>query len=177
MLIEALADQYTTAAFSPMPGYPVCGTVVFTDLPFDGWVATQQQPTALMRAPGFEFALVAVDIPTPTKGIDPWVESFGLLIADSSGLAGRPVVAVGDFNAVLEHEPMRRLMAETGLRDAVVESELGWMPTFPGNGLLPPWVALDHVMVSGGLAASSAWTEAVPGQEHRALFVTVGVAE
>ena len=74
-------------------------------------------------------------------------------------------------------EEMRRLMAETGLRDAVVESGLGWLPTFPGNGLLPPLVALDHVLVSGGLAASSAWTEAVPGQEHRALFVTVGVAE
>ncbi|MHA6509038.1 endonuclease/exonuclease/phosphatase family protein [Tessaracoccus sp. Y1736] len=177
MLIEALADQYTTAAFSPMPGNPVCGTVVFTDLPFDGWVATQQQPTALMRAPGFEFALVAVDIPTPTDGITPWVGSFDEFIEDVAGLTDRPVVAVGDFNAVLEHEPMRRLTAETGLRDAVVGSGLGWMPTFPGDGMVPPVVALDHVMVSPGLVASSAWTESVSGQAHRALLVTVGITE
>lgn len=177
ILSDALEDRYATAAFSPMPGFPECGTVVFTHLPFDGWVATQQRPTALVRAPGIEFALVAVDFPTPTDGIEPWVESFDQLISDIAGLADRPVVAVGDFNAVVEHEPMRRLMAETGLRDAVVESGLGWLPTFPGDGLIPPLVALDHVMVSADLLASRAWTEVMPGQEHRALFVELGVAE
>ena len=95
------------------------------------------------------------------------------MIEDVAGLTDRPVVAVGNFNAVLEHEPMRRLTAETGLRDAVVGSGLGWMPTFPGDGVVPPLVGLDHAMVSPGLAALSAWTESVSGQAHRALFVTV----
>ena len=56
-LTETLADRYSTAAFTPMPAFPECGTVVFTRLPFDGWVSTQRHPTAFVRAPGFEFAL------------------------------------------------------------------------------------------------------------------------
>lgn len=176
-LADALADRYPTAAFTPMPGFPECGTVVFTRLPFDGWVSPQRHPTAFVRAPGFEFALVAVDLPTPTDGIGPWLDAFDDLIADMPALEGRHVMAVGDFNAVLEHEPMRRLTRETELRDAVTSSGLGWLPTFPDEGVIPPLVALDHVLVSPGLVATSAWTASIPRQEHRALFVTVGVAE
>jgi len=175
-LADALADRYPTAAFTPMPGFPECGTVVFTRLPFDGWVSPQRHPTAFVRAPGFEFALVAVDLPTPTDGIGPWLDAFDDLIVDMPALEGRHVMAVGDFNAVLEHEPMRRLTRETGLRDAVTSSGLGWLPTFPDDVLLPALVALDHVMVPPDLVASRAWTEVVPGQEHRALFVEVGVS-
>jgi endonuclease/exonuclease/phosphatase (EEP) superfamily protein YafD len=176
-LTQALADRYPTAAFTPMPGYPACGTVVFTDLPFDGWVATQRHPTAVLRAPGFEFTLVAVDLPTPTAGLSHWLKAFDDLIEDAPTQFGRPVVAVGDFNAVVEHEPMRRLAAVTGVRDAVVGFGLGWLPTFPDDSAIPPVVALDHVLISPGLVASSAWTESVPGQAHRALFVELGVAE
>lgn len=176
-LTEILDGRYPNAAFTPMPGFPECGTVVFTRLPFDGWVSTQRHPTAFVQAPGFEFALVAVDLPTPTDGIGPWLDAFGDLIADMPALEGRHVMAMGDFNAVLEHEPMRRLTRETGLRDAVTSSGLGWLPTFPDEGVIPPLVALDHLLVSPGLVATSAWTESIPRQEHRALFVTVGAAE
>jgi endonuclease/exonuclease/phosphatase (EEP) superfamily protein YafD len=174
-LLADLGDLYQTAAFTPMPGFSRCGSLVLSRHPMTAWLDGRQHPTATVNAPGFSFELVAVDFPTPTDGITPWVGSFDELTADVAGLADRPVMAVGDFNAVLEHEPIRRLMAETGLRDAVVGSGLGWMPTFPGDGVVPPLVALDHVMVSPGLAASSAWTEPVSGQAHRALFVTVGV--
>lgn len=174
-LTDELARSYPTAAFTPMPGFPECGTVVFTRLPLDGWVSAQRYPTAFVRAPGFEFALIAVDLPTPTDGIGPWLNAFDGLIADVPALEGRHVMAVGDFNAVLEHEPMRRLIRDTGLRDAVTSSGLGWLPTFPDDGVFPPLVALDHVLVSPDLVASRAWTEAVPGQEHRALIVKVGV--
>ena len=175
-LLADLGDLYPAAAFTPMSGFPRCGSIVLSRHPMTAWLDGRQHPTAKVHAPGFWFELVAVDLPTPTDGISPWLESFDELTADVTGLADRPVVAVGDFNAVLEHEPMRRLAAETGLRDAVVRSGLGWIPTFPGDGVVPPLVALDHVMVSPGLAASSAWTESVPGQAHQALFVTVGTA-
>lgn len=176
-LTETLADHYPTAAFTPMPGLPECGTAVFTRLPFDGWVSQQRHPTAFVRAPGFEFALVAVDLPTPTDGIGPWLDAFDDLIADMPALEGRHVMAVGDFNAVLEHEPIRRLTRETGLRDAVTSSGLGWLPTFPDEGVVPPLVALDHVLLSPRLVASKAWTASIPRQEHQALFVTVGTVQ
>ena len=73
---EALADRYSTVAFAPMPDYPVCGTVVLSRLPFDGWVSAQQYPTGYVRDSEFEFALVAVDLPTPTDGVSQWVEAF-----------------------------------------------------------------------------------------------------
>lgn len=176
-LFDALADRFPTAEFTPMRTLPHCGTVVFSRLPVDGGDSTRAHPTAFVKAPAFEFALVAVDLPTPTEAIGPWLGAFDEMIADTLALEGGHVVAVGDFNAVLEHEPMRRLMAETGLRDAVTASGLGWLPTFPDDGKLPALVALDHALISPGLAATAAWTESVPGQGHRALFVRVGVAE
>ncbi|AQP45773.1 endonuclease/exonuclease/phosphatase family protein [Tessaracoccus flavus] len=173
-IIGELAERYPTAEFVPLPTYPVCGTVLLTHLPFDGWVAGQRHPTALLRAPGFEFALVAVDFPTPTHGLGPWLDAFDGLIEDMPSHTGRSVVAIGDFNAVPEHEPMRRLRKETALRNAVLESGLGWLPTFPDDRAYPPLVALDHALVTPDLVASSAWTASVPGQAHRALLLTVG---
>lgn len=125
-----LSDLYPAADFTPMPGFPRCGSIVLSRHPMTAWLDGRQHPTAKVHAPGFSFELVAVDLPTPTDGISPWVESFDELTADVAGLTDRPVVAVGDFNAVLEHEPMRRLMAETGLRDAVVGSGLGGCQRF-----------------------------------------------
>ena len=173
-LTEELAGLYPHAVFAPMPSYPECGTVVLSRVPLDGWATAQRHPTGFVRGSGFGFTLVAVDLPTPTDGAQQWAMGFEALAGDISRLAGTPVMAIGDFNAVLEHQPMRGLMRETGLKDAVTGSGLGWLPTFPDEGRVPPLVAIDHVLVSEGIAAKKAWTAEVPGQQHRALFVTLG---
>ena len=74
------------------------------------------------------------------------------------------------------HAPLRRLV-DDGYRDAVEESNSGWQPTWPANGLfvgLPgPLVQIDHVLTGPGLRAASARTLPVDGTDHRALLVEV----
>lgn len=177
LVIEQLTELYPSSAYTQMPGSFECGTMVLSRYPMDTRLDAQVHPTAVVQTPALTFALVVADLPTPTRGMEAWLEDFDQLIADIPMLGDTPVVAIGDFNAVLEHEPMRRLMRETGLKDAVASSGFGWMPTFPDGGFGPPRVALDHALVSPGLVATQAWTASIEGQDHRAFFVTVGVAE
>ncbi len=175
-VMDALDDLYPETSYSPMQVWFECGTLVLSKHPMNAWLEGPSQPVARIDVGGERVSLVAVDLPTPTLGVRAWEESFEELSADVAGLAEGPVMVVGDFNAVVEHDPMRRLMADNGLQDAVVGSRLGWRPTFPAGGVVPPLVALDHVLLSRGLVATDAWTEPVKGQEHQALFVTVGPA-
>ena len=71
---------------------------------------------------------------------------------------------------------MRRLLAETGLRDAAEAAGYGWIPTFPSQRWHPPLLSLDHVLISADLGASAVHTQAIEGQEHRALLVVIDLA-
>jgi endonuclease/exonuclease/phosphatase (EEP) superfamily protein YafD len=86
-----------------------------------------------------------------------------------------PLVVAGDFNATLDHEPMRRLL-RTGLRDAARQANSGWQPTWPGAtdaaGALPIGVrliALDHVLADRYYSAISTSTYPIARSDHRAL--------
>lgn len=86
-----------------------------------------------------------------------------------------PLVVLGDFNAVREHAPMAALRAE-GLVDAAEQAGAGWVRTFPSGGLLPPLVAIDHVMVRGGLVVEALETFRVAGTDHLGLDARISVA-
>ena len=45
------------------------------------------------------------------------------------------------------------------------------------NETMPPLLALDHVLISPGLGASAVRTQAIEGQEHRALLVVIDMAD
>jgi endonuclease/exonuclease/phosphatase (EEP) superfamily protein YafD len=83
-------------------------------------------------------------------------------------------LVVGDLNATLDHEPLRRLAA-AGYRDAVELVNGGFQPTWPDQGryrplgLLPPLVQIDHVLLGRDLAALSARTVSLGGSDHRAV--------
>jgi endonuclease/exonuclease/phosphatase (EEP) superfamily protein YafD len=89
----------------------------------------------------------------------------------------RPDLVVGDFNATLDHRPMRDLLA-VGYRDATEASGSGWQPTWPEHrhglvGLLPPLVQIDHVLVADGWTSAATWTLDIAGSDHRALVAEV----
>jgi endonuclease/exonuclease/phosphatase family metal-dependent hydrolase len=86
-----------------------------------------------------------------------------------------PLVLAGDFNATLDHAPMRRLLG-TGLRDAARQSNAGWQPTWPGGDnpdhQLPfglRVMALDHVLFNRQFSAISTSTYSVFDSDHLAL--------
>ena len=147
------------------------GTMVFARTPL-------QEPLRLgtelqswrVEVEGVTLLAVHPNAPTDPAG---WLSDHAVLLE----AAREPGVdlLVGDFNATLDHAPLQRLVAD-GYRDAVEQSNAGWQPTWPANGLfkglpLPPLVAIDHVLAGPQLAATGAWTVPIEGTDHKALLV------
>lgn len=86
------------------------------------------------------------------------------------------LVVAGDFNAVPDHRPMV-LLQRDGLRSATDIVGAGWQPTYPADGPVPPLIAIDHVLVSPTMTATSIRTVAITGTDHRGLVADVGPAD
>jgi endonuclease/exonuclease/phosphatase family metal-dependent hydrolase len=76
-------------------------------------------------------------------------------------------ILAGDWNATLDHHPMRDLMA-SGFRDASEERGLGLRPTW-SNG---SWgrLTIDHVLVSRGVAVQGVTAHDQPESDHDVLI-------
>lgn len=90
-----------------------------------------------------------------------------------------PDLVVGDFNATLDHAPMRAL-GDAGYRDAGELANEGWQPTWPASGTvdvlgvgLPALVQIDHVLVGPEVAALGMHTVELPDSDHRAVVAEV----
>lgn len=131
-----------------------------------------------VRAPS-PFTLTAVHTVYPLFGTEGWQRDFRTLEADARETSG-PHLLVGDFNATLDHRPMRRLMDE-GLRDAAEDAGSGWQPTWPRagsrapNGITVPLrlMAIDHVLMSEEFRAVATSTHEVPDTDHLAVLAVV----
>lgn len=164
------------------PAETASGTMVFSRVPLG-----VPRPVPLghvglavrVQAPA-PFDLVAVHTAMPLTEPGEWLRdqrtlarfSAGSGTSDASGTAV-PTVMAGDFNATLDHAPLRQVL-DTGLRDAAEQSGSGWQPTWPSRwrkAWLRPVLALDHVLASEGLRAIRTRTVDVPRTDHRALVV------
>ncbi|CAM3867775.1 endonuclease/exonuclease/phosphatase family protein [Tsukamurella ocularis] len=85
---------------------------------------------------------------------------------------GRPVIALGDYNATYDHVRFRSLLTG-GYRDAGQVAGAGWLPTYPTDKLYPPVVGIDHVLLRG-LGAASVSGHEIPGADHRAVLARLG---
>lgn len=74
-------------------------------------------------------------------------------------------IVAGDFNATLDHAPLRRLIG-TGFTDAADATGLGLVPTFR------PWppITIDHVLADRRCAVQRVKVYYQPASDHRALF-------
>ncbi len=170
-LAELLPHRIGRPDAGDPPFADTVGTMVFSRSPLE---QPERLGTELQswRVEVDDLTLLAVHPNAPT---DPagWVSDLAVL-REAAREPGVDLL-VGDFNATLDHAPLRRLLAE-GYRDAVEQSNAGWQPTWPANGLfkslpLPPLVAIDHVLAGPGLAATRAWSVPIEGTDHRALLV------
>lgn len=101
----------------------------------------------------------------------PWARDFDVLTPVLAS-APRPSLVAGDFNATLDHAPMRRIL-EQGFSDAAEQAGAGLIPTFPHGVLAYPLAPIDHVLASdGGPVATSVHSVTIDGTDHRALVVT-----
>ncbi|MEQ4725768.1 endonuclease/exonuclease/phosphatase family protein [Nonomuraea sp. B19D2] len=97
--------------------------------------------------------------------------------ADGNPAAGGPVLRVlaGDFNATLDHLPMRELLA-SGYRDAADVMGRGFTATWPqalGRTLRPPGVTIDHVLADSRMAVRDFRVLELRHTDHRPVFADV----
>ncbi|WP_155993253.1 endonuclease/exonuclease/phosphatase family protein [Nocardioides sp. URHA0020] len=156
------------------PGVGASGTMAFsrvqlsdaTSLPtyFGGWTFSMGD----LR--------VAAVHPRPPTDADGWYDDQAVVARTVAEL--EPDLVVGDFNATVDHAPMRAL-ADAGYRDAGELANQGWQPTWPTRGVFDvagmPLAQIDHVLVGDRLAALDQGTVAVPGSDHRGVVATVAM--
>ncbi len=126
---------------------------------------------------------VSVHTCSPVVGYwDLWKQSIDELSVVRERLAADSsvnYVLMGDFNATYDHAPFRDLLAEgseTALHDAARETGQGVISTWPANKVVPAFCAIDHVVSSENVVATSVTTATVPGADHLALIATLQVS-
>ena len=154
------------------PGIEASGTGLLSRRPLAlrPMLRGQQNRTAVAHTawPGFgSFEIVAVHPPPPTTThLDAWAPNLRAL--PRAGERRLPRVLAGDFNATLDHEELRRILA-SGYRDAAASAGQGLTGTWPSSGTLPP-VAIDHVLAPAAWRVASARVLDLPGSDHRAVL-------
>ncbi|WP_443706208.1 endonuclease/exonuclease/phosphatase family protein [Qaidamihabitans albus] len=134
---------------------------------------TWPQAVAEIAVGGRAVRVVAVHTYYPAGDPDRWERDLAALRAE----AGRDVILLGDFNATLDHAPLRDLL-DAGLTDSHAELGRGWAPTWPaGRDIVPPLIQLDHVLHGAGLAAVSASEHALPGTDHHAVVAELALLD
>ncbi|WP_434089803.1 endonuclease/exonuclease/phosphatase family protein [Micromonospora echinofusca] len=79
-------------------------------------------------------------------------------------------ILAGDFNATLDHAPLRALL-DTGYVDAADQAGAGLVGTWgPYDGDPIPSVVIDHVLVDRRIAVRAVTVHRVPGSDHRAVL-------
>ncbi|MCX4386186.1 endonuclease/exonuclease/phosphatase family protein [Micromonospora peucetia] len=79
-------------------------------------------------------------------------------------------ILAGDFNATLDHAPLRALL-DTGYVDAADQVGAGLVGTWgPYDGDPIPPVTIDHVLVDRRIAVRAVAVHRMPGSDHRAVL-------
>ncbi|GAA0508477.1 endonuclease [Paractinoplanes deccanensis] len=85
-----------------------------------------------------------------------------------------PRILLGDFNATLDHTPMRELVAR-GYRDAADATGKGLIGTWPYDGHPIPPVTIDHVLVDERIGVQEVSVHTIPRSDHRAIVAELTV--
>jgi len=177
--MNGLHNRFRYRAGAPASG--AFGTMVFSRYPLSDvarlpitkgtWRMRVHAPTP--------FWFVGVHTAQPLSKAAAWRSDHAWLLRSVRDLPG-PVVLAGDFNATLDHRPMRRLLAD-GFADADRQANSGWQPTWPGagdaDGALPfglHLLTLDHVLTRKYSAISTS-TYTIPQSDHRALVARLAL--
>lgn len=138
-----------------------------------GMVAARVQISGVLIEP----AVASVHITSPMASFESWRNGVTATTSRLVGLADAvgdgAVIAAGDFNSTPDLRQFRDLIAN-GYRDAVRSAGVGFTPTFPSDTVLPPVIAIDHVLARRANVTSVRSVD-VRGSDHRALLATVEV--
>lgn len=150
-----LYSRYPLSSAASIPGFTLEGITAVATVPGRG-----------------EVQLFALH-PVPPLQAETWERELKQIGSLLQGVpAGRPVIALGDYNSTYDHAQFRSLLTG-GYRDAAEMVGAGWLPTYPTDKTYPPMVQIDHVLLRG-LGAAAVTAHDVPGADHRAVLAKVG---
>ncbi|MEU9995471.1 endonuclease/exonuclease/phosphatase family protein [Streptomyces sp. NPDC050848] len=115
---------------------------------------------------------LAHPLPPIPRQVDAWKRELGR-VAESAGTAhraGSPMLLAGDFNASQDHAAFRAVLDAGRLHDAARLAGAARTPTWPRELSLPPYVQIDHVLVSDDFRVRSVRFLDLPGSDHRAVL-------
>lgn len=93
------------------------------------------------------------------------VEDFAAAHRDSG-----PVLLAGDFNASQDHASFRAVLDAGRLHDAARLAGAARTPTWPRELSVPPFVQIDHVLVSDDFRVRGVRFLDLAGSDHRAVL-------
>ncbi|MFG2060180.1 endonuclease/exonuclease/phosphatase family protein [Micromonospora sp. NPDC048871] len=134
-----------------------------------GWGFTQAYAT--VAVPGAQEVRVESAHPSAPYALDQtgfWRDDLAAQPAATP--EGALSILAGDFNATLDHGPLRALL-DTGYVDAAAAVGAGLTGTWgPYDGSLIPPVTIDHVLVDRRIAVHDATVRPLPGSDHRMVL-------
>ncbi|WP_068922397.1 endonuclease/exonuclease/phosphatase family protein [Planobispora rosea] len=135
--------------------------------------AFRQARGVVSHPSGHEIEIVSVHPCAPSHEHKSPCWATGLDALPEAG--GQLRVLAGDFNATLDHLPVRELL-DSGYRDAADATGQGLVPTWPQQGWEPILgVTIDHVLADRRMAVHAFSVHPLPGTDHRPVFAELGL--
>ncbi|MFD3661564.1 endonuclease/exonuclease/phosphatase family protein [Streptomyces sp. NPDC058659] len=114
---------------------------------------------------------LAHPMPPVPRQVDGWERELGRIEDDAAARRDTgPRLFAGDFNASQDHAAFRAILAAGRLQDAARLGDASRTPTWPMEGPLPPFVQIDHVLVSEDFSVRSIRFLDLAGSDHRAVL-------
>jgi endonuclease/exonuclease/phosphatase (EEP) superfamily protein YafD len=176
--IEGWDDRFPELLISPAAEAwkdDTWGTAILSRLPF-----TSTRMISPERGRPLMEAVVRVDASDVTvRGVhplypgSPWMRTKRDRVFEELAQEAwtGPCVLAGDLNTASTSPTLRRFLRATGLADS--RRGFGRQPTFVLRDLLP--LAIDHVLIGGGVRVLARETSELPGSDHRAVLVLLAI--
>lgn len=133
-------------------------------------------PIATIDVRGVPLAVIGVHPPAPIdpSGAQKWKGTLQRVEALARRRPTDAAIFAGDFNATRWHAPFHDLL-EAGLSDAHERTGAGLTRSWPVGRRIPPFMRLDHALLTDNAAALDTRQITVPGSDHRAFEVDLAL--
>ncbi|AJF66031.1 membrane protein [Streptomyces vietnamensis] len=134
--------------------------------------AAMGMPGATAEIAGLPVRLqLAHPLPPLPGQVDAWKRELGRIEDVAAGRPyDEPFLLAGDFNASQDHAAFRAILDRGHLQDAARLARTSRTPTWPTEGPVPPYVQIDHVLVSDDFSVAGIRFPALAGSDHRAVL-------
>ncbi|MFH8625764.1 endonuclease/exonuclease/phosphatase family protein [Streptomyces vietnamensis] len=134
--------------------------------------AAMGMPGATAEIAGLPVRLqLAHPLPPLPGRVDAWKRELGRIETVAAGRPyDEPFLLAGDFNASQDHAAFRAILDRGRLQDAARLARTSRTPTWPTEGPVPPYVQIDHVLVSDDFSVARIRFPALAGSDHRAVL-------